>query len=365
MRSSVIVKATFPGTSLAALDVHMFEIVRQPLAMDVMKMTFISSDERFVNELASGSPVHMKWTARPQGDEFYGYVYSVRPKADQLERRVEIICMGVFMTMLTPYTQTYPNMCPHHAVAEVMDAHRLHLNYYTSNEVGTFTQEAESDWEFVHTLARSIGYVTVIDRASMTFYPLDLYWKQSLRYQRPLSSFSVAAQPESSLMTFEHDEADARSAYEYNVNEELGILTYAKTGELKGLKTDRDIRTMFPNRAKGTILGPPRILPLDAFEITHDGQRHTWAALKVTYRYDATAYRAEVDFGSDGRWVPPPTSANTLDVPTKMLTHDREPVTPVLEERRPIYVGPSSAQNLAMRWAVPVLMAPNVMEMTA
>jgi hypothetical protein len=361
MRSPVSVVAEFPFTEVNRLDIHAFELQRHPLSMDVIRLKVISNKNSIKYGLGPGNPVYVRWNAKPAGDRFFGYVHAVRPYVDGLERWVEILCLGAFMPMLTPYTQTYPNMGAHNAAAEVMDAHRLHLNAYPHPEVSTFEQNDQSDWEFVTTLARRIGYVTITTGITMFFQPLEYYWGNSLRSQRRAATFSRAVSPESNLLSFEKDEAGAQAEYQYNISPSLGFAEFARTGAVQGLKTDLMLRDMFPSRAHAVMAAPRRILPMDVFDIVHDDERLTWTVMEVKYVYDGTQFLAYIEFGGNEQWVAPVASDNLVDVPTVLVNQERQTLpAPILLNHRAIYVGSTAGTDTPHRWAARVVTPPNV-----
>lgn len=360
MRSPVDAVAEFPFTSVNSLDVHAFELIRRPLAMDVLKIVSITNKTTIKFDLGPGSPVHMQWSAKG-GDRFYGYVHSVRPIVDGMERRVEILCMGAFMPMLSPYTQVYSNMAPHNVAAEILDAHRLYLSAIPSGEVRTFTQNDDTDWEFLTLLARKMGYVMITDDVTLYFHPLADYWRRSLRRRKKAATFNRALSLESNLLSFTKDEAGAQPAYEYGIDKSVAFAELAKTGEGEGLKTDDMLRDMFPSRARATMLAPPRILPLDAYDVTNDEEQLTWAVIKVHYIYDDTQYQAEIEFGGNETFVGTPTENGSLDIANILLDQmTQESPSPILLNQRPVYVGGEVGTSTPVRWVAPLVYPPAV-----
>jgi hypothetical protein len=52
------------------------------------------------------------------------------------------------------------------------------------------------------------------------------------------------------------------------------------------------------------MLGPEAIYPLDAFDVTYDVDRSSWAAIQIKYVLTLDDYYAEIVFGGDGQYYP-------------------------------------------------------------
>lgn len=362
MRSSISVWAYFPLTSLTPLDVYKFELLRQPLSMEVLRLTTLTYNEKMLAELGAGSPIRMRWGRGRKTQEFHGYIHSLRPIAEETARRIEIVAMGPPMAMLTKSNRVCPQTTASHVAARLLDDYRLTGVVVPTMEILDFEQGDRTDWEFLLDLARKNEYVVTQTGVVVDFQPLRQMWMRRTRRQIPASTFGGAITPGGNLVTFEQDLSNAYPAYEYGVDTSMGFLSFARSDTDESLPTDTAFREMFPTHAVGTMLGLHMTKPMDVFVISHDKDELTWTALKIRYEYSPDGYRTIIDFGGNGTRIKPKISGKALDIPEEMKAqqarHTRT-ARPALANIRPIYTGKTkNPDTVPARWVAPVVAPP-------
>lgn len=336
------------------MDVYAFDVMQQPLAMDVLRMKTLSYNEALLASLAPNTPLQLRWGRGTKMRTFSGYIHAMRPTTDKTSRRIEIIAMSAPMVMLTQHKRVFQNTTASAVITEIVDGHRLQPDVTPTREVADYDQRGRTDWEFVLDLARTVGYVVQHSGVTIQAHPVDDVWTRSKRRQIKASTFSTPLMPGGNLTNFKQDLAGARPAYEYGVDTSLGFLEFARTGTMEGLLTDKLFRDMFPYHAEATLLGLHTAGPLSAFEVANDRSVLTWAALKIHHSYSPEGYETRIDFGGDGTRAPAATAGNVIDISTALLDQALFPQEPLLLNVRPVYRG-TPAPDTSARWVAPII----------
>ena len=308
-----------------------FEVLRQPYAIETARLLTWEYAEQFINQVSPGTPVVFRWDEAQKNHVIYGYVFEVRPEIRQLQRTVEIVIVGMQHPMSwLNRIRSFPRMGPHNAVAEIIDDYRFAAHIAPGPVQDLPDQQDVSDWQYLADLARTLGYVLLSVSSEVVFAPIQGYWAQSYRRQTYGSTFRTAVSASANITTFSLSNSPILSIVKYTDSPFGTEMDFTQFTEASwtGSKALSILGALFPNIATARLLDPNDIFPLDAFDVTTDLDRSTWAVLQAKYVLTLDDYYVDLTLGGNGTLYPSRTD-DTFDIASalnwRMSTMARPP----------------------------------------
>jgi uncharacterized protein involved in type VI secretion and phage assembly len=111
-----------------------------------------------------GKPILFKFGPKSANKSFYGYVVSINPNQSyQQDTIVDISCLGPTLPMQSGKPRFYVNRTAPSVFGEIVKSHNLGCQVDSHPYLWpAIAQTAESDWEFIQTLATRLGYCIYI-----------------------------------------------------------------------------------------------------------------------------------------------------------------------------------------------------------
>lgn len=348
-------------TGREPVQVIAFEVLRQPYGIETARLVVPDYTSRFLDQIFPGAPAVLRWGTGSNRHTVYGYIYESRPEIRELQRTVTIVVIGMQHPMAwLNRIRSFPKTGPHNVVAEVVDDYRFITHIAPAPVQEIPDQNNVSDWQYLSDLARSLGYILLCIGSEIVFAPIDGYWRQSFKHQTYAATFRDAMSPSANLKTFERSESplftvtDKATGSPFDTD--LDFLGLTSTPWI-GSKAFDLFAALFPTTAIATLLDPGEIYPLDAFEVTLDVDRMTWAAIQIKYVLRLDDYYAEIALGSNGLLYP--SMGEAYDISTalqwRQATTARPPILVVTDQVR-------TSTLLPAHWEASLVTSPGTKE---
>jgi hypothetical protein len=162
------------GIRIPAPEVISGEVYQCEYMHDAFIFQMIWPDVRALSS-SSGWLVQMRWGAGTQQNTFYGYVQSAslvetRQGGPGQARITEFVCLGATSIMQSGSQRSFAGMSADNVAKSLLKPYRLALvadaHPFLWNQL---VQVRETDWQFLVTLAKKVGYILTSDKVTVFF----------------------------------------------------------------------------------------------------------------------------------------------------------------------------------------------------
>lgn len=381
------IRVDFPLTSLSRVEGVSLICLRTLGSMDTARLEINVLPGDFSQYVTAGSPLRISWVdGHGNRDQFIGYVHSFRPSSEGFAPRTRLIAVGAAYPMFNESQRTFYRVGIHNIAREIATDYRFQLDTephpYVNEQV---LQQSDSDWAFLHRLAKEWGYVLLSQDVNLTFRPQQLVLEENYRTAERLKTYQSVNPEVTSLVNFEPSYSATGknpaavsggqgvgpiqvAPIRWSQEEDAGVFEEAVTAraitsELEGEMVVRaeEARGRFPFSAKATIIAPAGKKPLDVYQITHNNKKVTWVVQSVKHIVTGDTYLGEFVLGSDGRDYVSNSAQKRVDVSVALRRNEAllQRGRPVVIDSRPIFLGAGPNRVVSkQRWKSHLLHTP-------
>jgi len=327
------VKAEFPGTDLAPLNVYEASLYQNRYEHEVASVTFWEWNVDY-NVVEAGTPIKLTYSFVNDTKEFYGYVHHIDVTRTPGTHVTTVVAVGASFKMKQASQKIYKDLTPDAIIRQIASAHGFSCSAIPHPRVyPQVSQAGRTDWELVVRLAKQSGYSVRTTNTELYFEPM-LYDFKKYKEQAPMFVLTPSTNGASLSTIYEFkpivgESIEFEDAFKSvvavggvdntsksyintvkpisnnktRVNSKIEFFdkyatsTVARTLEMSQQEADAaEERNSFPYRGQAEVVGSPQLRPhypvyLEGVGAKYDGY---WTILGVEHRVITQENRTHV-----------------------------------------------------------------------
>jgi phage protein D len=224
-----------PGT----VEPVRLSVVQEARKHDVAVVVVRSLTLDWYRRLAPGAPVRLDWVGKTTGSgQFLGYVTYVKPavKVDVNLYEMEIICTAASRALRQSAQRSWRNSTIPDIARDV--GKRFGFKVITKPHPlrrPQTVQSGETYWEFLHRLARRIGYALRVEGTTLMFLPVESFvsnYRSRAPYLTSIENRRNFVEGRATIESFSALTGDTSESSEYSLDAAKVVAVLPSTGEV-------------------------------------------------------------------------------------------------------------------------------------